>query len=99
MAGLPTFSDATDAADDVADAVRDHGRTLLPWLPDPPQCEACNSLLYADVTFDPGQVEYVNCWTCRNPECDAPDRYRDDPDVDDPTPPQRGARQLREVLK
>jgi RNase P subunit RPR2 len=96
MDGLPTFSDATDAATDVADAVRDHARTLLPWLPDPPECPQCGALMYADVTFDPKMVEHVNCWTCRN--CDAPDRYREDPDVDDPEPPREGAPVLREVF-
>jgi len=93
---VPTFSDATDAATDLSDAVRDHGRTLLPWLPDPPQCD-CGALMYADETFDPRYAEYVNCWTCRN--CDAPDRYRDDPDVPDPTPPSEGSPILREVFK
>ena len=97
MAELPTFSDAADAAGDVANAARDRGRTLLPWLPDPPTCE-CGAMMYADVTFDPQMAEYVSSWTCRTEECDAPDRYRDDPNVPDPDPPSEGATQLRETL-
>jgi hypothetical protein len=89
---LPTFNDATDATD----AVRGHGRALIPWLPDPPNCPECDAMLYADVTFDPTMAEYVNSWTCR--ACDAPDRYRDDPDATAPEPPRRGATALREVF-
>lgn len=68
---LPTFSDATDAA---SEAVNRHGRTLIPWLPDPPTCE-CGALRYASTTFDPVQAAYVASWECR--ECDAADTYRD----------------------
>lgn len=71
MADPPTFSDAQDAAD----AVRQHGRQLIPWLPDPPRCDACDALCYASETFDPQQAAYVASWECR--ECDAPDTYRD----------------------
>lgn len=95
---LPTFADASESAQQATDAVRAHGRTLLPWLPDPPTCD-CGALMYADVTFDHGMVEYVNSWTCRADGCDAPDRYRDDPDVPDPEPPRRGATRLREAFE
>lgn len=70
MADLPTFSDATEAAK----AVRQHGRTLIPWLDDPPTCD-CGALRYASTTFDSRQAAYVASWECR--ECDAPDTYRD----------------------
>jgi len=93
---VPTFDDATDAVSEAAGTARHQGRTLIPWLPDPPTCDECGALLYADVTFDPRMVEHVNCWTCR--ECDAPDRYRNDPGVPDPDPPCEGAPQLREVF-
>jgi hypothetical protein len=53
--------------------------------------------MYADTAWDPQMVEYVNAWTCRN--CDAPDRYRDDPDVPDPEPPRRGAPTIRDMFK
>lgn len=92
---LPTF-DTTSDAPSVTDAVRDHGRKLLPWLPTPPDCEECGAMLYATTTFDPRQVAYVRAWTCNN--CDAADRYRDDPDLPPPEPPSRGAPLIREVL-
>ncbi|QLG62821.1 hypothetical protein [Halorarum salinum] len=93
MPDLPTFSEAKEAIEDV----QEHGRTLLPWLPDPPTCE-CGALMYASETFAPKQAMYVNSWECRNGACDAPDRYRDDPGVPDPEPPSRGATQLCEVF-
>lgn len=65
MTDLPTFADATDAAEQ---AVRSHGRTLIPWLPDPPQCPECAALTYADVTFDPREAYHVTTWYCA--ECD-----------------------------
>lgn len=71
MPDLPTFSDAADAA---SEAVDRHGRTLLPWLPDPPTCE-CGALRYAATTFDWRQAAYVASWECR--ECDAADTYRE----------------------
>ena len=98
MPDLPTFSDATDALEGAVDSVQNHGRTLIPWLPDPLTCE-CGSQMYATVTFDPNMVEYVNAWECRADGCDAPDRYRDDPDVPDPDPPRPGAATLKEVLQ
>lgn len=94
---LPTFEDATDAVSDATDSVRDRSRTLLPWLPTPPECE-CGRLMYAAVTWDPHMVEYVNSWTCHADDCDAPDRYRDDPGVPAPDPPRRGAPALREAI-
>jgi len=99
MADLPTFAEASEAASDAVDAVRDHSRTLIPWVPDPPNCPECGALMYADVTWDPRMVEYVNSWACRTDACDAPDRYRDDPNVADPKPPSEGATQLREVFQ
>lgn len=96
MVDLPTF---TDAKETVEDAARQHGRNLIPWLPTPPECRECSSLLYADVTWDPRMVEYVNSWTCRNQDCTAPDVYRDDPGAPDPTPPSRGANELRKLLQ
>ena len=94
MANLPTFGDATDALEAAVDTVQDHGRTLIPWLPDPPRCD-CGAMMYATETFDPRMVEYVNAWECR--ACDAPDRYRDDP-VPDPAPPRPGATDLKKLL-
>lgn len=95
MADLPTFSDAADSAQAAADAVRDHGRTLIPWLADPPACDACDALMYADVTFDPRLVEYVDCWACR--ECGR-EIYRDDPGEHEPAPPRRGAPAIRDLF-
>jgi len=92
---LPTFGDETDTTTDVADAVRDHGRTLIPWLPDPPTCD-CGALMYATETYDPQMVEYVRAWECRH--CDRPDRYRDDPGIDAPKPPSEGAPALQEMF-
>lgn len=94
MHDLPTFSDAADAAQD---AVRHHGRALIPWLPTPPTCEECGALMYASVSFDSHFVEYVNSWECR--ECDAPDIYRNDPDVPDPEPPREGASFVNDNIK
>jgi len=91
---LPTFGDASDVAEDAADAVRGHGRTLIPWLPDPPECHECGSMMYADVVFDPEFAEHVDAWVCQ--QCDARPQYRDDPQSDDPDPPKRGAPTLRE---
>lgn len=96
---LPTFDDAGEQAADVADAVREHGRALIPWLPDPPTCEQCGVMRYADVTFDPDMVEYVRSWTCRNDECDAPDRYREEPaDLPELEGPSEGAPALQEAF-
>jgi hypothetical protein len=92
--GLPTFDDATEAAGEVADTVSGHGRTLIPWLPDPPECHECGSMTYADVVWDPQMVEYVDAWVCQ--QCDARPQYRDDPQSDGPDPPERGAPALRE---
>lgn len=64
MADLPTFGDAADAAS----RVRQRGRTLLPWLPDPPACPACGTLQHASAAFDPREVIHVTTWHCR--ECD-----------------------------
>ena len=96
MTDLPTFGDVSDGVSDAVDTLQDHGRPLIPWLPDPPRCE-CGALMYATVSWDPRMVEYANAWECR--ACDAPDRYRDDPGVADPEPPTGGTTQLREVLK
>lgn len=95
MSNLPTFGEATEAAQDAVDAVRDHGRTLLPWLPDPPTHD-CGALMYADWTYDPRQASRVASWHCR--ECDV-HHYRDpefgDGLVEGPRP---GATKLREVF-
>lgn len=95
---LPTFSDATEAASDAADAVRQRGRTLIPWLSDPPTCDDCGALLYASETFDPVQVCTVASWECR--ECDAADRYRDPAYGDDRRDgPREGSDRVRAVLR
>ena len=98
MVDLPTFDDVRDGVQSTTETVQAHGRTLIPWLPDPQKCE-CGAMMYATETFDPRQVEYVNAWECRAEGCDAPDRYRHDPGVSAPNPPRRGATQLKEVLK
>ena len=71
MPDLPTFSDAQDAAEDVAR----HGRTLIPWLDSPPTCDECGALRYASETYHPRQAAVVASWECR--ECDAADTVRD----------------------
>ena len=80
---LPTFDDAGDAAEPVAN----HGRALIPWLPDPQQCPECGALMLADVTFDPHFVEHTPCWSC--PECGT-ETYRDEPFDISIAPPRRG---------
>ena len=99
MSGLPTFDDVREGVQSASDSVQEHGRNLIPWLPDPPNCERCGAMMYATVTFDSRMVQYTNAWECRADGCNGPMRYRDDPNVPDPDPPQRGATQLREVLK
>lgn len=69
--GLPTFADATETA---TNKVRQAGRQLIPWLPDPMACPDCGALMYASETFDPREAMYVASWECR--ACDGPDRYR-----------------------
>lgn len=89
---LPTFSEATDAASDAAQ----EARTLIPWLPDPPQCPGCGTLQSASETFDPDQALYVTSWYC--PECDQ-HRYREPEYGEDVVEgPQSGATQLQELL-
>jgi hypothetical protein len=93
MSDLPTFSDAKDAA---VDAVAQHGRTLIPWLPDPPTCD-CGALMYASESFDVRQAAYVASWECR--ACDGPDRYRD-PEYGEEfaDPPREGSPVVREYF-
>lgn len=87
MPDLPSFGDATQAASDAADSIRNHGRTLVPWLPDPPDCADCGALMYADETYDSGQAMYVRSWACK--ACGR-EEYRDEPfdqpDLDHPRP-------------
>lgn len=92
---LPTFGDGDDDVD-AADASSSHGRTLIPWISDPPTCD-CGALMFATETYDPRQAMTVRAWECR--ECDAPDRYRDDFGVDEPDQPQRGATLLQQVFR
>lgn len=92
MPDLPTFDDAKQKAKETVS----HGRNLIPWLPDPPTCDDCDSLLYADVTFDPHQVQYVTSWYCQS--CDV-HRYRDPEYGDDIiSGPREGSPLLRELF-
>lgn len=92
MPDLPTFGDASDAAS----AAKAHGRTLIPWLPDPERCPACEALMYADETWHPRVAAPVTSWYCE--ACDQ--HYERDPEYgemirDGPTP---GATHLQELM-
>lgn len=97
MPDLPTFGDAKN---DATDAVKRHGRTLIPWLPDPMDCPECGALMYASETFDSRQAAYVASWECRAGGCDAGDRYRD-PEYGEEfvAPPREGSGIIREWMR
>lgn len=92
MTDLPTFGDATDAAS----RATPHGRTLIPWLPDPERCPACDAMCYADETWHPRVAAPVTSWYCE--ACDQ--HYERDPEYGDAIldGPRRGSSQLKELL-
>lgn len=96
MSQLPTFADASETAQQAADAVSQRGRVLLPWLPDPFTCPACGSMCYASATFAPTQAMYVTSWECR--ECEQ--HYHRDPAYgsDILEGPTEGSQTIRELL-
>lgn len=58
--------DLPEFAKDASEAVETEARNLIPWLPDPETCSDCNSLMYAEVVYDPTMCEYTDAWVCRN---------------------------------
>ena len=94
---VPTFDDARDTVSDASDTVRDAGRTLIPWLSDPPQCPDCGTLQKASVTYDPRQAHRVTSWYCG--ACDV--HRRRDPEYGDAYvdgPRESQAADLKEAL-
>lgn len=94
--GLPTFSDAAETAQQAAQSVRESGRVLIPWLPDPPTCPACGSLQLASETFDPVLVAYVTSWYCE--ACDQ--HWRREPEYGESTlsGPSEGSDRIRSLF-
>jgi hypothetical protein len=62
-----------DADESVADAAERHTKTLVPWLPDPHQCE-CGAYCDTSHEYVAEQADYLDVWHC--PECDR--RYHRD---------------------
>lgn len=59
MSDLPTIDDAEDAIKTA--------QNLVPWLPDPYQCE-CGAYCEATIEYVGQQATYMDIWRC--PECD-----------------------------
>lgn len=64
--------------DDVVEgveSVKNRGRELLPWMPDPFVCDDCRVYCEATRVYDPQLVDAVDAWEC--PDCGSR-FYRDD---------------------
>lgn len=93
---LPTFDEVRDGATDTLDKAKRHGRTLIPWLPDPLPCPECGSLTYATDAYSANQACYVPAWECR--ECGV--KMHRDPEYEYETPhPSPGSDAIRNALK
>jgi transcription elongation factor Elf1 len=61
-----------DTAQDTVNDVKQKGKTLVPWLPDPFKCPECNRYCDSTRVYDPQRAAFhpgglAPAWTC--PEC------------------------------
>lgn len=92
---LPTFGDPTPEGADGPEHGQAERGALVPWLPDPEQCPECDTLMQADVVYDPREARHVHAWTC--PSCDT--SIPRDPVHDQEAPqPSEGASKLRSLF-
>ena len=66
MSDLPSFGDS-----EAVEEVKQQGRQLIPWLPDPYTCDHCGSLCKADTQYVESQCYIMDVWQCPNEDCGA----------------------------